>query len=340
MGYGHSGELAGELAEARHVGLFTKAKSVISEQNFILEVNNGLKRKVFPLPVINQAIPHKINSHNIPNRALLPDPDLLRLNRVDLTSGHTVPKEDPRITLRDDAGTRGSYPTGAQEARSASRGQASFEREREEGWEQGLRGINASKDFSIKVLIKIGLATGRQQGTKPDLKKICIPFIYEPRNCLRTKLEIPRHDLSAPLPEQKFQYNGIMPELEEKLDIMFGGIVATGADVWVPNSGVLPHVHKDVEELASFEEEHQDDEANTLHTDILDDPIIGGEACTKPPFHQPGEVENLDSFRFLLKQAENLDSFHFLLKQAKNLDLLADNPSTETPRTRDDDRRR
>ncbi|KAH0434777.1 hypothetical protein IEQ34_026772 [Dendrobium chrysotoxum] len=27
-----------------------------------------------------------------------------------------------------------------------------------------------------------------------------------------------------------------MPELEEKLDIMFGRVVATGADVWVPNS--------------------------------------------------------------------------------------------------------
>ncbi|KAH0469946.1 hypothetical protein IEQ34_001504 [Dendrobium chrysotoxum] len=67
----------------------------------------------------------------------------------------------------------------------------------------------------------------------------------------------------------------------------------------------------------------------------------GGEACKKPPFHQPGEAENPNSFRFLLKQAENPDSFCFLLKQPENLDLLADNPSTEnTDKIRDDKRRR
>ncbi|KAH0464514.1 hypothetical protein IEQ34_007300 [Dendrobium chrysotoxum] len=73
---------------------------------------------------------------------------------------------------------------------------------------------------------------------------------------------------------KKFRYNRIMPELEKKLDIMFGRIVATGADIWVLNSGVLPPELRDVEEVASSKEEHQDDEANTLHTDILDDPII------------------------------------------------------------------
>ncbi|KAH0449233.1 hypothetical protein IEQ34_023033 [Dendrobium chrysotoxum] len=40
------------------------------------------------------------------------------------------------------------------------------------------------------------------------------------------------------------------------------------------------------------------------------------------------------------EEAENLTSFCFLLKQAENLDLLADDPSTETLRTRDNDRRR
>ncbi|KAH0459745.1 hypothetical protein IEQ34_012559 [Dendrobium chrysotoxum] len=74
---------------------------------------------------------------------------------------------------------------------------------------------------------------------------------------------------------KKFRYNGIMPELEEKLDIMFGRGVATGADIYVPNSGVLPPKLRDVEELASSEEEHEDDKANTLHTDSLDGPIIG-----------------------------------------------------------------
>ncbi|KAI0526787.1 hypothetical protein KFK09_002378 [Dendrobium nobile] len=74
---------------------------------------------------------------------------------------------------------------------------------------------------------------------------------------------------------KKFRYNGIMPELEEKLDIMFGRVVATGANVWVPNFGVLPPELRDVDDIASSEEEHQDDEVNTLHTNSIEDPIIG-----------------------------------------------------------------
>ncbi|XP_020702401.2 chlorophyll a-b binding protein AB96-like [Dendrobium catenatum] len=74
---------------------------------------------------------------------------------------------------------------------------------------------------------------------------------------------------------KKFRYNGIMLELEEKLNILFGSVVAIGADLWVPNSGVLPPELKDVEEVASSEDEQQDDEANTIHTDNHDDPIIG-----------------------------------------------------------------
>ncbi|PKU78991.1 hypothetical protein MA16_Dca000335 [Dendrobium catenatum] len=66
-----------------------------------------------------------------------------------------------------------------------------------------------------------------------------------------------------------------MLELEEKLNILFGSVVAIGADLWVPNSGVLPPELKDVEEVASSEDEQQDDEANTIHTDNHDDPIIG-----------------------------------------------------------------
>ncbi|KAH0463787.1 hypothetical protein IEQ34_006573 [Dendrobium chrysotoxum] len=61
----------------------------------------------------------------------------------------------------------------------------------------------------------------------------------------------------------------------------------------------------------------------------------------KPPFHQPGEAENMNSFRFLLKQVEKPNSFLFLLKQVENLDLLADDPPTEnTDKTRDDKWRR
>ncbi|KAH0469907.1 hypothetical protein IEQ34_001465 [Dendrobium chrysotoxum] len=74
----------------------------------------------------------------------------------------------------------------------------------------------------------------------------------------------------------------------------------------------------------------------------------------KTPFHQLDEVENLNSFRFLLKQAENpesfrfllkqeenLNSFRFLLKRAENLDLLTNDPPIEnTDKMRDGERRR
>ncbi|KAH0448480.1 hypothetical protein IEQ34_022280 [Dendrobium chrysotoxum] len=56
---------------------------------------------------------------------------------------------------------------------------------------------------------------------------------------------------------------------------MFGRVVATGADVWVPNSGVLPPELRDVDEVVSSDEEQQDDEANTLNSDNHEDPIIG-----------------------------------------------------------------
>ncbi|KAH0448332.1 hypothetical protein IEQ34_022132 [Dendrobium chrysotoxum] len=70
--------------------------------------------------------------------------------------------------------------------------------------------------------------------------------------------------------------------------------------------------------------------ARRIEGEILREAKQGGEACTKTPFHQLGEAENLNSFRFLLKQAENLNSFRFLLKQAENPDLLANDPSVET----------
>ncbi|KAH0459589.1 hypothetical protein IEQ34_012403 [Dendrobium chrysotoxum] len=39
---------------------------------------------------------------------------------------------------------------------------------------------------------------------------------------------------------KKFRFNGIQPELEQKLETMFSHIVATGDNVWIPNSGILP----------------------------------------------------------------------------------------------------
>ncbi|KAL0924401.1 hypothetical protein M5K25_005228 [Dendrobium thyrsiflorum] len=102
------------------------------------------------------------------------------------------------------------------------------------------------------------------------------------KQCQRkAKDEVRKEELEGFPSAKKFRYNGIMPELEEKLDILFDRVVVTGADIWVSNSGVLPPELRDVEELASSEE-HQDDEANTLHTDSLDDPIIGAAPVSHP----------------------------------------------------------
>ncbi|KAL0908075.1 hypothetical protein M5K25_022544 [Dendrobium thyrsiflorum] len=91
---------------------------------------------------------------------------------------------------------------------------------------------------------------------------------------------------------KKFRYNGIMPELEEKLDIMFGRVVAT-----VPNSGVLPPELRDVEEVASSEEDQQDDESNTERYTRLITPKIKRVRTTKPGGRQMliGRIDDLVS---------------------------------------------
>jgi len=38
----------------------------------------------------------------------------------------------------------------------------------------------------------------------------------------------------------RFQFEGISPEMEEKLDMMFLNVTATGKHSWAPSSGVLP----------------------------------------------------------------------------------------------------
>ncbi|KAL0917032.1 hypothetical protein M5K25_012072 [Dendrobium thyrsiflorum] len=88
-----------------------------------------------------------------------------------------------------------------------------------------------------------------------------------------------------------------MPELEEKLDIMFGRIVAMGRDVWVPNSGVLPPEFRDVEEDA-YEEEHQGDNANTLHGHEFDNPSrtdLQRSHNTHPVIHKRKRIKRTNS---------------------------------------------
>ncbi|KAI0508027.1 hypothetical protein KFK09_014161 [Dendrobium nobile] len=63
---------------------------------------------------------------------------------------------------------------------------------------------------------------------------------------------------------KKFRFNGIPPELEEKLDLMFSRIVATGENVWIPSSGVLPPELNDNHAISSEEEEYTQDEQTHL----------------------------------------------------------------------------
>ncbi|KAL0909044.1 hypothetical protein M5K25_023566 [Dendrobium thyrsiflorum] len=71
---------------------------------------------------------------------------------------------------------------------------------------------------------------------------------------------------------RKFRFNGIPPELEEKLEIMFSRIVATGDNVWIPNSGILPS------ELRT--EQHNSSEEDDLHDDDPQVEISNGDEAT------------------------------------------------------------
>ncbi|XP_020705968.1 uncharacterized protein LOC110116644 [Dendrobium catenatum] len=62
----------------------------------------------------------------------------------------------------------------------------------------------------------------------------------------------------------KFRFNGIPSELEEKLDLMFSRIVATGENVWIPSSGVLPPKLIGNHTISSEEEEYTQDEQTHL----------------------------------------------------------------------------
>ncbi|KAI0496249.1 hypothetical protein KFK09_022563 [Dendrobium nobile] len=63
---------------------------------------------------------------------------------------------------------------------------------------------------------------------------------------------------------KKFRFNGIPPELEEKMDLMFSRIVTTGENVWIPSSGVLTPELNDNHAISSEEEEYTQDEQTHL----------------------------------------------------------------------------
>ncbi|KAH0434480.1 hypothetical protein IEQ34_026814 [Dendrobium chrysotoxum] len=64
---------------------------------------------------------------------------------------------------------------------------------------------------------------------------------------------------------KKFCYNGIPREFEEKLDLMFSRIVATGENVWIPNSGVLLLELNNDHTISSEEEYTQDEQTHHPH---------------------------------------------------------------------------
>ncbi|KAH0464064.1 hypothetical protein IEQ34_006850 [Dendrobium chrysotoxum] len=71
---------------------------------------------------------------------------------------------------------------------------------------------------------------------------------------------------------KKFCYNGIPPELEEKLDLMFSRIVTTWENVWIPSSGILPPKLNDNHTISSEEEDYTQDEQTNLPHIPTNDP--------------------------------------------------------------------
>ncbi|KAH0453773.1 hypothetical protein IEQ34_018097 [Dendrobium chrysotoxum] len=66
--------------------------------------------------------------------------------------------------------------------------------------------------------------------------------------------------ITSYLQQRKFRFNRIPPELEQKLEIIFSRIVATGNNVWIPNSGILPYEATNEQHNSSDENDHHDDD--------------------------------------------------------------------------------
>ncbi|KAK8493535.1 hypothetical protein V6N11_050339 [Hibiscus sabdariffa] len=101
---------------------------------------------------------------------------------------------------------------------------------------------------------------------------------------------------------QRFRTAGIDPEVEEKLDQMFRGIVATGDKAWAPSSGILPSdfvEHDGNEALDKIEEEN----------------AIGSDGNNESPGIQSELIEQMQQKR----KSTDAGSSHFKRGKRKSL---------------------
>ncbi|KAK8521902.1 hypothetical protein V6N12_066474 [Hibiscus sabdariffa] len=113
---------------------------------------------------------------------------------------------------------------------------------------------------------------------------------------------------------QRFKLAGIDPELEDKLDQMFKGIVATGDKAWAPSSGILP---TDFVEHETLEEIEEDDAMDVAHTTAAS----MSEATSRlnpitDPFGIPQAVKILEELSEEVPEASKL--YFFALKLIAN----------------------
>ncbi|KAL4324631.1 hypothetical protein GQ457_11G001190 [Hibiscus cannabinus] len=129
---------------------------------------------------------------------------------------------------------------------------------------------------------------------------------------------------------QRFRTAGIDHELEEKLDQMFRGIVATGDKAWAPSSGILPSdfvEHDNIEALDEIEEE------NAISNGNDESPVIQSE----PLEHMQQKRKSTDagSSQFKSGKRKSLKQVGGAAKLSMQIDKLcsaADNMSHVTSR--------
>ncbi|KAI5322910.1 hypothetical protein L3X38_031982 [Prunus dulcis] len=78
-------------------------------------------------------------------------------------------------------------------------------------------------------------------GNRPDLKRKETGLGWNvTKNTVDASEEWWQDKIKAEPKYARFQFEGISPEMEEKLDMMFLNVTATGKHSWAPSSGVLP----------------------------------------------------------------------------------------------------
>ncbi|KAK8589750.1 hypothetical protein V6N12_024141 [Hibiscus sabdariffa] len=101
---------------------------------------------------------------------------------------------------------------------------------------------------------------------------------------------------------QRFRTSGIDPEVEEKLDQMFRGIVATGDKAWAPSSGILP---------SDFVEH----DGNEALDEIEEENAIGSDGNNESPEIQSEPIEQMQQKR----KSTDAGSSHFKRGKRKSL---------------------